>query len=149
MNHFEDINRHPYLLLRSIAEPEENVLHLEVAEAMASGPAEDITISGVVLTGTQPLETIAGCYLYTIMFETYIAYAITNESYAQDAAEDRYEGKRARIYTESAFLAFLRSSTCASSEYPGPFKHYALCCLNHIIDVASCEPPKIVCEIAS
>ena|SRR2546428_10867976 len=149
MNYFEEINRHRYLYLRSISEPEDNTLRLEIAEAVLNGPAEDRELSGAIFTAVQPIETVPGCSFYTIVFRAYIAYAVTNESYAQNSPEDRYEGTLARVYTESAYLALLRKSTFATNEYPGPFKHYGFCCLNHIVDVASCEPPKVIREIAS
>jgi hypothetical protein len=149
MDYFDAINSHRYLYLRSISEPEENSLRLEIAEAVADRPAEDRETAGAVFTAVQPIETVAGCSVYSIVFDSYIAYVVTNESYAQNATEDRYEGTLARIYTESAFLALVEKSTFATSDYPGPFKHYGFCCLNHIVDVASCKPPPITRAIAS
>ena len=35
------------------------------------------------------------------------------------------------------------SMSLATSEYPGPFKHYGFNYLNHIVDVISTEEPSI------
>jgi len=76
------------------------------------------------------------------MFEDYIAYAVTNESYAGGIIE-KYEGKLARVYSESAFLNYISQGTFASSDYPGPFVHYGFCCLNQILDIVAENPPSI------
>ena len=67
-----------------------------------------------------------------------------NESYTYLDKEEEFEGRLACIYTKSRFLDYVRISTLASDEYPGPFKHYGFNCLNHIVDIVSADPPKIV-----
>ena len=78
-----------------------------------------------------------------IVFERYVAYAVTNESYGLRDDEARCEGKFFRSYTKSRFLDYVRRSTIASDEYPGPYAPYGVIYLDHIIDVASAEIPSI------
>ncbi|MEM9275299.1 MAG: hypothetical protein AAGA80_20395 [Cyanobacteria bacterium P01_F01_bin.143] len=150
MKFFEQINSHRYLYCTFIGEPEENSLRLELAESKAYGSTEDIRITkDVVISDSRPIGVVSGCSIYQVIFDTYICYNVTNESYAQNATEDEYLGRLYKIYKKSAFLSFIKQSTFATSDYPGPFKHYGFCCLNHIIHVVSCEQPIIVCEIKS
>ena len=43
----------------------------------------------------------------------------------------------------SAFLDFLRRTTIANDEFPGPSRHWELVCLDHVIDVVSTSEPVI------
>jgi hypothetical protein len=54
-----------------------------------------------------------------------------------------FEGKAFRIHSKSRYLDFINIGTIASEEYPGPFKHYEIACLNHIIDIVSAYEPTI------
>jgi hypothetical protein len=54
-----------------------------------------------------------------------------------------FEGGVFSIYSKSRYLDFIDVSTIASVDHPGPFKHYGINALNHIIDVVSTEPPTI------
>ena len=153
MDHFDSINSHQFLFLTSISELATNVLSLEITGAVAGTPSVDLeavlSVENIrdIATNLQPIEPVEGCSVYSIIFKNYIAYAVRSESYAQDAAEDLYQGTRACIYTKSAFLTFLEKSTFASSDYPGPFTHYGFSCLNHVVDVVSCHPPKVTVNI--
>ena len=124
-------------------------LRIVIAEAGVLESAPDVTETEEpniaireILKGSKPIEVTDQSARYEIIFDDYIAYAITNESYAGNI-EEEYEGKLARIYSKSAFLNYVSQGTIATSEYPGPFKHYGFCCLNQIIDIVSEEPPRI------
>ena len=150
MKLFDQINSHRYLYCTFIGEPKENSLRLGLAEAKAHGSTEDIQITkDVIISGSRPIGVVSGCSIYQVIFNTYICYNVIDESYAQNAIEDEYVGKLYRVYKKSAFLSFIEQSTFATNDYPGPFKHYEFCCLNHIISVVSCEQPTIICEIHS
>ena len=41
------------------------------------------------------------------------------------------------------FGSYVANGTFATADYPGPFKHYGVICLNHVIHVASELPPEI------
>ena len=81
--------------------------------------------------------------VYTIFFEYTIAYSVLNESYA--IAEGEYIGNHFRIYTKSAFLDYIRSSTLVCEDYPceNGIKNFELVTLNHCISIASCDDPKV------
>jgi len=42
------------------------------------------------------------------------------------------------------YLDFVSTSTIATEDYPGPYKHYGILCLNHVFDVVSTSDPIIV-----
>ena len=143
MHYFDQINGHKCLYLDHVGEPEDNSLLLRIDEARSEGPEIDVEIvEGKSLKG-RAIETTIDCSRYSVYFEGYIAYAIVNESYAQTGKNELYEGDLARVYSRSHFLDFVSKTTFASSDYPGPFTHYAFMCLNHCVDVVSCIPPKI------
>ena len=95
-----------------------------------------------MINESMPIEVTEKSARYEIVFDDYIAYAVTNESYA-GSIEEKYEGRLVRVYSDSAFLNYISQGTFATNEYPGPFVHYGFCCLNQIIDVVSERPPVI------
>ena len=52
-------------------------------------------------------------------------------------------------YTSSTYLDYLKRASWACADYPGPYRHWAALCLNHIVDVASKDEPTVVVSIAS
>jgi len=144
MDSIEQINHHLYLSLIEICEPADNVLKLLLAEAKMGGLKDSIRAGGVEIRDTQPIAVAEDSSVYEVTFDWYIAYSVRNESYTYLDKEEEFEGRLACIYTKSRFLDYVRISTLASDEYPGPFKHYGFNCLNHIVDIVSADPPKIV-----
>ena len=81
---------------------------------------------------------------FEIRWPSYISYAVRSEHFCQWDAEEVWEGKHVfRIYSKSKFLDFVERSTFATSDFPGPFKHYQIQSLYPIIDVASCDAPEV------
>lgn len=86
--------------------------------------------------------------VHEITFERYILYQTRNESFCSwDDYEVRH-GNTFIIFERSRLLDNLCSITdCCQLEggeyYPGKWTHYGIYTLNHIIDVVSCNPPKI------
>jgi len=78
-----------------------------------------------------------------ITFDFYIAYSVLNESYVVQERYEKYKGTFFRLYKKSRYLDYISLGTIATSDYPGPFKHYGICALDHIIDVVSVEEPII------
>ena len=78
-----------------------------------------------------------------IQFDSYIGFSIRNESYTLWDEYEDFEGKIFRLFQRSRYLDFIRSSTFATDDYPGPYKHYGIAGLNHIIDIVSIEEPVI------
>jgi len=144
MDLLELINQHRYLYLIEICEPEDNVLKLTLAEAKVSGLRENIRVGSLELEDAGHIVVADGSSIYEIIFDQYVAYSVRNESYTQLDKEEEFEGRLACIYTKSKFLDYVRTSALASDDYPGTFKHYGFNCLNHIVDIVSTSPPKIV-----
>jgi len=147
---FEELNSHKYLELLEIGETDEWAFRFHIAEAGTMDNSPPVTPEEEpndkirkLLNESKPIEVTKSSKLYEVAFNDYIIYSVTNESYANAGENAEYEGKLARIYSKSAFLDYVANSTFATSDYPGPFKHYGFCCLNHIIDIASIEPPTV------
>jgi hypothetical protein len=144
---FDQLNAHRYLYLTHLEEPEDNALRLIVTEARLGEPSDvpDPSLEGLgrLATATRPIVADEQCAEYEIHFDDYIAYAVLNESFTVWDDSEKFEGRIFRIYSESKFLSYIAAGTIATDDYPGPFKHYGVACLNHIIEVASTEPPRI------
>ncbi len=95
-----------------------------------------------VLNESKPIVVTDSSAHYEIVFDDYISYAVTNESYA-GGIEEKFEGRLARIYSHSAFLNYISQGTFATVEYPGPFVHYGFSCLNQIVDIVAQKPPTV------
>ncbi|MCK8104199.1 hypothetical protein [Pseudoalteromonas sp. 2CM36K] len=132
-----------------IQETYKDSLRIVIAEAGVSDVAPKISSEEEpneelrkILNESKPIEVTDSSAHYEIIFDDYIAYAVTNESYA-GGIEEKFEGRLARVYTKSAFLNYIEQGTFATEDYPGPFVHYGFCCLNQIIDVVSERPPTV------
>lgn len=145
---FSVMNQHKYLDMIEIQETYKNSLRIVIAEAGVSDEAAKISLEEQndvlrdILNESKPIEVTENSAHYEIIFDNYIAYAVTNESYA-GGIDEKFQGKLVRIYSESAFLSYIGQGTFATEEYPGPFVHYGFCCLNQIIDIVSEQPPKV------
>ena len=146
---FSAMSQHKYLDMIEIQETYKDCLRIVIAEAGVSDAApallseeEPNEALREMLNESKPIEVTDKSAHYEIIFDDYIAYAVTNESYA-GGIEEKFEGKLARVYTESAFLNYISQGTFATAEYPGPFVHYGFCCLNQIVDVVSENPPAV------
>lgn len=143
IDYFDKINRHKYLQLAEIGEPADNSLFLRFEEAIPSGIKEDIEILGMTVKDTQSIITSEDCAAYEVLFDDYITYCVTNESFTVGTDNEKFIGKLFRIYSESNFLEYISKTFFVTNEYPGPYKHYCFDCLNHVIDVVSVSEPKI------
>lgn len=140
-----------YLYLASISEPEEGGLRLLVHEARAGRPidatvleAEQLPALKAILAQSTAIEHGPGCKVFQIYWARYIAYAVENESYAlgQPDGSDSV-GRLFKEYAKSAYLEYLARVSFACPDYPGTYKHWAVLCLDHIVNVASTEEPII------
>jgi len=153
----EAIRACKYLYLHSISEPEENTLRVVLHEATVGGPptlqelaAEKLHEVRELLASSKAIVHRQGCQVFELVWPSYIGYSIENESYGSpEPKESLGEGRLMVEYTQSVYLSYLAKATFASTEYPGPFKHWALYCLNHIVNVASVEEPHITVSMAS
>ena len=143
MNLTDQINRHRYLYLTDISEPEDNVLRLVIEEARASGEPEEVRIGEVLLSGVSPVVSDEHCNAYEVVFSSYVAYCVRNESFTLQGKSEEFVGRLFCVYSKSHFLDHVRVATFASDDFPGKLNHYGINCLNHIADVVSVEEPAI------
>ena len=147
----EAIRACKYLYLHSLSEPEENSLRVVLHEAKVGGPptAEQLAEESLpevraLLAGSKAIVHGPGCQVFELVWTSYVGYSVENESYAlPEPKESVGEGRLLVVYTESVYLSYLAKATFTSADYPGSFKHWALCCLNHVVNVASVEEPAI------
>ncbi|HMV84308.1 MAG TPA: hypothetical protein PLD20_25615 [Blastocatellia bacterium] len=139
----QKIDSAKHLYLRTIHEPEDNVLLLIVQEAGAGGEAEDIQVAEVKIPNTRAIISSEKDLAYQILFPNYISYSVTNEAFALADEKEVRSGRLFSIYSQSHFLDFVLASTLATADYPGLFTHYQINCLNHVIDVVSVSEPEI------
>ncbi len=143
MNVVDQIDRHKYLYLTEIGEPEDNVLRLVIEEARANDEPEDMKIGDVILSGAMSIIADEFCYAYEVVFGSYVSYSVRNESFVGQDKTEEFVGRLFCTYSKSRFLDYVRAATFASDDYPGKLNHYGINCLNHIVDVVSVEEPAI------
>jgi len=146
---FSVMNQHKYLDMVEIQETHKDCLRIVIAEARVSDSYSDMSPEEEpndalreMLDESNSIEVTDSGARYEIVFDKYIAYAVTDESYA-GGIEETFEGGSARIYSKSAFLNYISQGTVATEEYPGPFVHYGFYCLNQVIDIVSEWPPTV------
>ncbi len=140
-----------YLYLDSLSEPDENSLRVVLHEAKIGGPptAEELADESLpevreLLAGSRAIVHGPGCQVFELVWPSYVGYSVENESYAlPEPKESVGEGRLLVVYTESVYLRYLSKATLASADYLGSFRHWALCCLNHIVNVASVDEPDV------
>lgn len=143
MNLIEQINQHRHTYVEELTEPGENLLRIVIAEAIVGDEPEDLDIGGTVLSGCRPIYSDESCCRYEVIFDHYVVYSVLNESYADGDPNDPSMGLAFRTYTNSVFLDYVSKATFATDVYPGKFTHYEIVGLDHVIDIASVNEPKI------
>jgi hypothetical protein len=139
-----EIDACKYLFLRELGEPEENSLRLVIEEAKASGPPEDFeAVPGKVIRGVRAIESDSTCRAFELVWPSYVAYSVRNESFCTRDKEELWEGRLICLYSNSHFLDYVMRATFASEDYPGPLRHWGVNCLNHVVDVVSTEDPRM------
>ena len=140
---FAQLDQCAYLDLAGVTEPRTNSLRLVVEEMQIGFESEELEMDGVNFGRSRKIEHTPSCRTFEITWDTYIAYAVVNESYARVKDGETYEGRLVRVYSKSDFLDHIRRDTFADEKYPGPFKHIALVCMHHIVDVISVSEPRV------
>ncbi len=139
---FGDLDSCRYLFMREISEPGDNQLRLLVEEARATEEVRTAQVCGVELSG-HPIESTEECQLFEVLWESYVAYSVRNESFVSKDDFEEFSGRLIRVYSKSHFLEYASRATFACNELPGPMHHFGLICQNHIIDVISTGPPSV------
>ncbi|WP_262028004.1 hypothetical protein [Microvirga sp. Mcv34] len=129
-----------YFYLEEIGEPKDNILRLVIVEAAAQGAEVEVPNLQIAAREIAPIPDQGPI---EIVWEQYIAYSVRNESYAVTEEGQPLADTMLSERSGTAFLAFIAKSTLATHEFPGPFKHWELVCLNHVIDVVSTTAPRI------
>lgn len=137
----KEIESAKYYFITGINEPEDNSLEFELICGIVSEKGEDVFVGNHNLGPARPILMNEDCK-YKIKFDTYIGYAVLDESYAEKLG-DTFTGHNPRVYTCSHFLDYIKASTFASKDYPGEFKHYAFVSENHVLNVAAQYEPDI------
>ena len=143
IEHFEDINSHKYIYMGFIGEPEDNSLRLVIEEAVTEASSTPINIGGLEMTDSRGIRVTKDSQVYEVVFDTYIGYSVIDESFALPNDEEVFDGRLFCVYEKSDYLDYLKKSSFACDDHPGPFKHYGFNCLNHIVNVASVDEPVI------
>lgn len=103
MSLVEQIDREEWIYLREISEPGINVLRVVIEGAKTSNETYDLDLGDAKIKDVHPIESDETCDAYEIVFRTYIAYAVLNESYASVDESEQYTGKYFRVYSKSRF----------------------------------------------
>ena len=154
---FEMIRGCKYLYMHTISEPEENTLRIVIHEATMGGrlspdqfAEEESPVMRDLLASSNVIVHGPGCKVFELTWPSYIGYSVENESYnVPEPKESIGQGRLLVEYTKSVYLGYLAAMTFADSDFPGPFKHWAIYCLNHTVNVASTEVPRITVSTTS
>ena len=147
----EAIRACEYLYMHSLSESEEGKLRIVLHEAKAGGPPtterlaeEPLPELRSILASSSAIVHGPGCSVFELVWPSYIGYSVENESYASpEPKESVGEGRLLVVYTQSQYLNYLSKVSFAEQDYPAPFRHWALGCLDHIVNVVSTEAPSI------
>lgn len=131
-----------------LTEPEVNVLRLYFSRSKISDTPEPLIVGEKDFGDSYSINMDKNSPLIQIDFDTYIAYSIRNESFTSWDDYEEFEGKIFRIYKKSRYLDFISVGTYATEDFPGPFKHYGISCLDHIVDIVSISEP-VVTEVVA
>ncbi|HEY4777293.1 MAG TPA: hypothetical protein VIH56_06495 [Candidatus Acidoferrales bacterium] len=137
-----EIDSFEYVFLREINELEDQRLRVVVFEGLAAAESVTLTFGRTELTGCHPIRPSGR--IFEIVWKSYIAYCVRNESYCGANKDDEIAvGKNFRVFSQSEFLNYISRATFATAEYPGHFQHYGVACQNHVIDVVSIHAQEI------
>jgi hypothetical protein len=84
---------------------------------------------------------------YELFFESYGAYCVVNESFATyNDDDDQRVGRLLCVFNKSKYMDFIREATIVdyTYDYDKTLKHYAVICLDHVIDIVSKQEPMII-----
>jgi hypothetical protein len=147
---FAMLNLAKHLYLRHISEPRENSLRLVVEEAVATEPIRsemhavhnELPETSKIRAGARPIKSTGICRSFELQWRRYVAYLVSEELVGScgNREDELYTGKLFRQYSKSHFLEHLSHDT---GGHTAPILHYKLICLNHLIDIASYDPPDI------
>jgi hypothetical protein len=142
MDVIEQINSRDWFYLGDIREPADNALRLVIEEAGLGAP-QDRSLGGLPIPQARPVGSARASFTCEILFKTYIAYVVCNESLSTVDDSEVFTGRHFRVDTRSRFLDYVQETTLANVVLHEPYRHYCIICLNHVVDVASMDEPSI------
>jgi hypothetical protein len=126
------------LVLAEIGEPSNNDLRLLVVEAMPQGAPEQTPVG--LATPIRPGDLSRG---FELIWWRYVAYSVRNESYFQPEVSEQLGHGFLGTRQDTAFLNYVRGTTFADDQHPGPLEHWFLYTGWHCIDVVSDTAPEV------
>jgi hypothetical protein len=153
--HWKDVAKQidecKYLFMRGLHETRDNKIRFLVEEAglQEPRPVDEAAIPASIaalLKGGRPIESDSSSRLFEIIYDKYISYTVSNESYSRyPKPPEVFTGNLFRIYSWSYLLEMTRKTSDAGDEYPGPgpLEHHQIPCQDHVIDVITTRPPII------
>jgi hypothetical protein len=131
------------LYLREISEPRQNSLRLLIEEAEVMPEEVAIRFAGTEMGTGHLVTSTTNSRLFEIVWDHYVAYSVTNESYATPGESEEFSGRFARFYCKSRFLDYVSRATFACKDYPGPLQHIGIVSECHVVDVVSTGLPRV------
>ncbi len=144
IKNFESINSHSCIYLGNISEPQDNSLRLVIEEGSFDGEERPLDPLMCEILGIPAPDPDKQTCIYEVIFDSYIAYNILDESYLPDLNTDSEDPQPVfRIYQQASYLDYIKENTQAVITHEGKLQQYSLKCLNHLIDIVANEPPII------
>lgn len=128
---YTDLKELQNVLFIGLIEPEVNQLRLSFCKSKVSDIAEPF------MDGEKSSPIIQ------VDFYSYIAYSIRNEFFTSGDEYEGFDGKTFRIYKKSRYLDFISNGIFTSKDFPKPYKHYGICCIDHVVDIISTSKPVV------
>jgi len=141
---FSEINSSGFVFLREISDAQRGTLRVVIDQAEADEGCTFLDIGGTRISGLHRVRPTEESHTYSLVWDHYVIYAVSNESFAAAEASAIYSGRCLRVYTKSRFLDYRNAATIASPEYPAPMQHIGLLTESHVIDVISTIDPQIL-----
>jgi len=99
-------------------------------------------VGGVTIEGLHRVHPTDGSRVFELIWNQYIAYAVTNESFATPNGDENADsGRLLRCYSQSPFLDYVARTTVATAEFPAPYTHARVLSESQIVDVVSTGVP--------
>ncbi len=147
----DQIRAGKYLYLHSLRDEDDGSLSVVLHEAIVGSTPDESVLSAEtdpnlrgILVDSRAIIHAPGCRVFELAWDHYVAYSVTNESFAlPEPASSSSVGRLFVEFSSSAYLEYIRKITFADDDFPGPLKHWGIYCLNHIVNIVSVQPPVI------
>ena len=152
MNLLEQIDSHYGLFVRAVAQVAEQELVVYFGEARVDQDTttemgfNEGTEHEVKLTGLNPIVSDERCKKYRAMFKRVLVCQVVEEGCIAWDDSEVFTGNSFRTFSKSRFLDHIDAHLNVSwyKELPDmAYKHYEICGLDSIVDVAAQEPPVV------